>query len=195
MAILGLVGNKERSTVTDLELELSEPTPERIFVVAEAMQQGMSIDRIHELTHIEKWFLYKIQHIVHIAKQLEESPDPLESDQLVCRAKQAGFSDRQIGHLCEVEEFQVRQARERHGIHPCVKQIDTLAAEYPAQSNYLYLTYHGDEDDLQVEKRNSVMVLGSGSYRIGSSVEFDWCCVNTVQTLRSLNYRTISRYA
>ncbi len=191
IGVQGLVGNKDRSTVTDLELELREPTPERIFVVAEAMQQGMSIDRIHELTHIEKWFLYKIQHIVQIAKQLEESPNPLESDQLVCRAKQAGFSDRQIGHLCEVEEFQVRQARERHGIHPCVKQIDTLAAEYPAQSNYLYLTYHGDEDDLQVEKRNSVMVLGSGSYRIGSSVEFDWCCVNTVQTLRSLNYRTI----
>jgi len=191
IGVQGLVGNKERSTVTDLESELSEPTPERIFVVAEAMQQGMSIDRIYELTHIEKWFLYKIQHIVQIAKQLEESPGPLESDQLLCHAKQAGFSDRQIGQLCETEEFQVRQARERHGIHPCVKQIDTLAAEYPAQSNYLYLTYHGDEDDLQVEKRNSVIVLGSGSYRIGSSVEFDWCCVNTVQTLRSLNYRTI----
>ncbi len=191
IGVQGLVGNKERSNVADLELELSEPTPERIFVVAEAMQKGMSIDRIHELTHIEPWFLYKIQHIVQVAKQLEESSHPLESDQLLSHAKKSGFSDRQIGQLCGIEEFQVRQARERYGIHPSVKQIDTLAAEYPAQSNYLYLTYHGGEDDLQVEKRNSVIVLGSGSYRIGSSVEFDWCCVNTVNTLRSLNYRTI----
>lgn len=191
IGVQGLVGNKERSNVADLELELSEPTPERIFVVAEAMQKGMTINRIHELTHIEPWFLYKIQHIVQVAKQLEESQHPLESDQLLSHAKKSGFSDRQIGQLCGAEEFQVRQARERHGIHPAVKQIDTLAAEYPAQSNYLYLTYHGDEDDLQVEQRNSVIVLGSGSYRIGSSVEFDWCCVNTVNTLRSLNYRTI----
>ena len=191
IGVQGLVGNAQRSDVQDLESELREPTPERIFVVAEAMQKGLSIDRIHELTHIEKWFLYKIQHIVSVANQLEENAHSLESNQLLIHAKRAGFCDRQIAQLCGVEEFQVRQARERYGIHPSVKQIDTLAAEYPAQSNYLYLTYHGDEDDLQVEKRNSVVVLGSGSYRIGSSVEFDWCCVNTVNTLRSLNYRTI----
>jgi len=191
IGVQGLVGNAQRSKATDLESELRDPTPERIFVVAEAFEKGMSIDRIHELTHIEKWFLYKIQHIVQVAKQLENAPHPLESKELLCLAKQTGYSDRQIGQVCDIEELRVRQARERHGIYPSVKQIDTLAAEYPAQSNYLYLTYHGDEDDMQVERKNSVIVLGSGSYRIGSSVEFDWCCVNTVNALRTLNYRTI----
>jgi len=187
----GLVGQQKGTDKATLESELRDPTPERIFAIAGALQQGFSIDQIHELTHVEKWFLYKIQHIVELAARLKDHPNPMESDGLLLKAKQGGFSDRQIGFICGVEEFQVCQARDRYGIRPFVKQIDTLAAEYPAQSNYLYLTYSANEDDLQVEKRNSVMVLGSGSYRIGSSVEFDWCCVNTVHTLRDLNYRTI----
>ena len=189
IGVEGLIGKPNR--VLNLDSELREPTPERIFVIAQALQQGMSVERIHELTHIEEWFLYKIQHIVELGIQLQQETNPLESKTLLLRAKQAGFSDKQISRLCGLEEFQVGQARNRFGIRPSVKQIDTLAAEYPAQSNYLYLTYCGDEDDIPVEKQDSVIVLGSGAYRIGSSVEFDWCCVNTVHALREMKYRTI----
>lgn len=187
----GLVGRDRRFTFQDVEQELREPTPERIFAIPEAMRRGISIDRIHALSHIDKWFLYKIQHIVAIAEQLRQNADLIGSGELLLSAKQAGFSDRQIAGIVDSDESLVRQKREQYGIVPFVKQIDTLAAEYPARSNYLYLTYNGREDDIQFDRKNSVMVLGSGAYRIGSSVEFDWCCVNTVQTLRRLNYNTI----
>lgn len=191
IGVNGLIGNPGRTCVEDLESECRHPTPERIFAVAEALQRGMSVDRLYELSHIDKWFLHKLQRIVTIGQHLLKHPHPLESAKHLLEAKQAGFSDRQIAAILGLEEFQVRQARERHRINPVVKQIDTLAAEYPAQSNYLYLTFNGDEDDIGTAKQDSVVVLGSGSYRIGSSVEFDWCCVNTVQALRKMNYRTI----
>ena len=186
----GLVGNGG-SQFSDLERELSEPTPDRIFAIPEAIKEGFSIDRIHELSHIDKWFLYKIRNIVDIEKQIRCSRMETWSRELLVEAKQAGFADRQIAGLLGVDEYQVRHQRKAWKIFPCVKQIDTLAAEYPAQTNYLYLTYNGQEDDIAGDNPNSVIVLGSGAYRIGSSVEFDWCCVNAVQTLRRLGYRTV----
>jgi carbamoyl-phosphate synthase large subunit len=191
VGVLGLVGPGKSLEVHDVEQELGEPTPERIFAIPEAMRRGIPIERIHRLSHIDQWFLYKIQHIVEIARRLAETANPLGSRELVSDAKRAGFSDLQIAGLINSDEFQVRRQREELGIVPYVKQIDTLAAEYPARTNYLYLTYNGDEDDIVPDKTNSVIVLGSGAYRIGSSVEFDWCCVNTVQTLRRLRYNTI----
>ena len=175
----------------DLRRELCEPTPERIFAIPEAIKQGFSIDQIHQLSRIDRWFLHKIGHIVEIEMRLRNATGPFYPRELLLEAKRAGFSDHQIGDLLELDENQVRQQRERSGVIPCVKQIDTLAAEYPAQTNYLYLTYNGSEDDVVPEVGKSVIVLGSGAYRIGSSVEFDWCCVNTVLSLRRLNYKTI----
>jgi carbamoyl-phosphate synthase large subunit len=191
VGVQGLVGGNKSFDAPDVEHELGEPTPERIFAIPEAMRRGISIERIHGLSHIDEWFLHKIHHIVEIANRLVETTDPLASRELLLETKRAGFSDPQIAGLINSDEFQVRRQREQFGIVPYVKQIDTLAAEYPARSNYLYLTYNGDEDDIVIDQKNSVIVLGSGAYRIGSSVEFDWCCVNTVQTLRRLNYNTI----
>lgn len=187
---VGLIGNSKFSH-EDLERELREPTPHRIFAIPEAIKRGYSIDRIHHLTYIDRWFLFKIRNIVEIEKCLRNATGPYYPPELLREAKQAGFSDRQIGRLLDLQENQVRDQREKYGIVPCVKQIDTLGAEYPAQTNYLYLTYNGQVDDVACGGGNSVMVLGSGAYRIGSSVEFDWCSVNTVLTLRKLNYRTI----
>ena len=165
----------------DIEKALREPTPERIHGVLEALRRGMSVDRIHALSHIDRWFLQRLANIVRI----ERNPDLAE-------AKRAGFSDAQIARLSGKTAEQVRAEREAAGIVPCVKQIDTLAGEYPAQTNYLYLTYNGTEDDVAAGSlENAVLVLGSGAYRIGSSVEFDWCAVNTVQSLRRMGYRTI----
>jgi carbamoyl-phosphate synthase large subunit len=164
-----------------IEKVLREPTPERIYVALEALRRGTTIERIHELSHIDHWFLQKLAHIVAIEKSLD-----LEE------AKKAGFSDAQIAAIQNVTTEKVRAERERLGIKPCVKQIDTLAGEYPAQTNYLYLTYNGTEDDVPAGGlENAVMVLGSGAYRIGSSVEFDWCGVNAVQALRRMGYKTI----
>jgi carbamoyl-phosphate synthase large subunit len=166
---------------SDIEKALREPTPERIHGVLEALRRGMSVDRIHALSHIDRWFLQRLANIVRI----ERNPDLAE-------AKRAGFSDAQIARLSGKTAEQVRAEREAAGIVPCVKQIDTLAGEYPAQTNYLYLTYNGTEDDVAAGSlENAVLVLGSGAYRIGSSVEFDWCAVNTVQSLRRMGYRTI----
>jgi carbamoyl-phosphate synthase large subunit len=160
---------------------LREPTPERIYVALEALRRGTSIDEIHALSHIDNWFLQKLAHIVALEKNLDME-----------EAKKAGFSDAQIASLLKLEVEQVRAAREAAGIVPCAKQIDTLAGEYPAQTNYLYLTYNGTEDDVPAGGlENAVMVLGSGAYRIGSSVEFDWCGVNAVQALRRMGYKTI----
>jgi carbamoyl-phosphate synthase large subunit len=186
----GLVGN-DSFRFSDLERELHEPTHERIFAIPEAINQGYSIDRIHELSRIDKWFLYKIKKIVDIEVKVRQSAGRQCSRELLMEAKQSGFADQQIARSVGLEEAQVRELRHEYGIVPCVKQIDTLAAEYPAQTNYLYLTYNGQEDDVAFNGKNSIIVLGSGAYRIGSSVEFDWCCVNTVLTLRKLGYRTI----
>jgi len=186
----GLVGN-ENLQCKDLEGVLQNPTSERIFAIAEAMSNGYSIERIHQLSLIDQWFLYKIRRIVEMKERLCQRTDQGCSQELLLEAKQAGFADRQIGLLMSLTEPEVRAQREAWGIVPWVKQIDTLAAEYPAQTNYLYLTYNGQEDDVACGGENAVMVLGSGAYRIGSSVEFDWCCVTTVLTLKKLRYQTI----
>ncbi|MFQ5799703.1 MAG: carbamoyl-phosphate synthase large subunit, partial [Bacteroidota bacterium] len=188
--VCGLVGN-ENFAVTDVEKELREPTHERIFAIPEAMKRGYSIDTLYELTHINKWFLYQIQNLVELEKRLQQLTKPRIPRELLLKAKQAGFSDLQIAKLTGSEEFRIREQRKDYHIAPCVKQIDTLAAEYPAQTNYLYLTYSGTQDDIPFDAQNSVIVLGSGAYCIGSSVEFDWCCVTAVRTLKELGYNTI----
>ena len=190
IGVVGLVGN-DNFRCSSPEKELREPTPERVFAIPEALRQGYSIDRIQKLTHIDRWFLCKIANIVRISEDLRESNGQSCPKELLLQAKQSGFADRQIARLVGSQEAEVRQWRERNGISPWVKQIDTLAAEYPARTNYLYLTYNGEENDVAFNQPKTVVVLGSGAYRIGSSVEFDWCCVSTVYALRKLQYRTI----
>ena len=198
----GFVGNRELKISDDVRKELQEPTDMRIFAIAAAFEKGFSIDEIYELTRIDKWFLYKLRDVYEIQEKLKLHPtlESLSRD-LLLEAKQAGFSDFQIArsvlksgtNAMEEALLQVREYRKLLGVLPYVKQIDTLAAEYPAQTNYLYLTYHGDTHDIPFEKDNrSVIVLGSGAYRIGSSVEFDWCCVNAIQTIRKEGYRSIT---
>jgi carbamoyl-phosphate synthase large subunit len=196
----GFVSNRNVS-FSDIEKELSEPTDMRIFSIAGALEQGFDVDRIYELTKIDRWFLYKLQNISNIRKQLE-AYDSLESlpDRLLLHAKINGFSDFQITrHVLRPDNrtiseamLNVRRHRKSKGIVPYVKQIDTLAAEYPAVTNYLYLTYSGMEHDIWYENdKRSVIVLGSGAYRIGSSVEFDWCSVNAINTIRREGLRGV----
>lgn len=175
----------------NLDEELSKPTDKRIFAIASAMQKGYSVDKINELTKISKWFLYKMKNIIDAEKILTGKSLPQIDYDLLKAAKQKGFSDTQIAMLTDSTEMEVRNLRKKWNIIPNIKQIDTLAAEYPAQTNYLYLTYNGNEDDIKTAQPNQVAVLGSGAYRIGSSVEFDWCCVNAVMTLSELEYKTI----
>ncbi len=196
----GFTGNRN-IFFSDIEKELSQPTDMRIFAVAEAMDRGYSVDAIHELTMIDRWFLQKLKNISDTRNSLREC-DTLESasQELIREAKIYGFSDFQIAReilkpaegpmWAEVNE--VRNYRKSRGIIPWVKQIDTLAAEYPARTNYLYLTYSGSEHDIWFENdRQSVIVLGSGAYRIGSSVEFDWCSVNATNTIKHSGYRSV----
>ncbi len=171
--------------------ELKRPTNRRIFAIASAFENEYSPQQIHELTGINLWFLYKIQNIVEMKKQLESYHFDQLTLSVIKRSKQLGFSDMQIGEFTGADEQSVRNLRKKHSIIPYVKQIDTLAAEYPAQTNYLYLTYNASEHDLPFNKKNQIAVLGSGPYRIGSSVEFDWCCVNTILSLKAMDYKTI----
>ncbi len=175
----------------DLEKELKEPTDKRMFAVTEAIKKGYSIEKINELTKVNGWFLYKIKNIVDTEKKLQCCSLKNLSSPILKEAKQRGFSDLQIALLTNCNELDIRIKRKKLGIVPFVKQIDTLAAEYPAKTNYLYLTYNGCVDDIRFKDKNQVIVLGGGAYRIGSSVEFDWCCVNSISTLRNLKYRTI----
>ena len=192
----GLVYDKLKLN-PDLDSELKNPTDKRILAVAEAIKKGYSIDKIHSLSKIDKWFLYKIKNIVDAEKEIKKHDFKTLPKALLKLAKQQGFSDFQIAQMLfkdnkyEINVDMVRELRKKYGIIPAVKQIDTLAAEYPAKTNYLYMTYNGEEDDVKFDSKNSVVVLGSGAYRIGSSVEFDWCCVNAVMTLRGLKYNTI----
>jgi len=185
----GLVCNTLK--FNNLEKELKEPTDKRMFAIAEAIKRGFSIDKIYHLSKVDPWFLYKIKNIVEIEKKLRRYRVKNPPLSLLKEAKEKGFSDLQIAMLTGSNELAVRKRRKKLGVTPCVKQIDTLAAEYPAKTNYLYLTYNACEDDLDFKEKNQVVVLGGGAYRIGSSVEFDWCCVNSVATLRNLKYRTI----
>ena len=175
----------------DLDSEISQPTDKRMYAIAAALQQGYSVDKIHELSKITKWFLYKMKNIIDTEQHLSNKKLNQIDEDLMWEAKKNGFSDIQIGQLVDATEFEVRNYRKSLKVIPVVKQIDTLAAEYPAQTNYLYLTYHGKVDDIEVGQSNQIVVLGSGAYRIGSSVEFDWCGVNTVMTLNKLDYKTI----
>jgi carbamoyl-phosphate synthase large subunit len=175
----------------NIEHELAEPTHNRMFAIADAMRRGYSVKKLNRLTKVDPWFLYKIRSIVEIEKRLKGQDLKRLPPHLLKEAKQKGFSDGQIASLVGSTADAVRKKRKRHAIVPLVKRIDTLAAEYPAQTNYLYLTYNGTTDDLSFKEKKQVIVLGGGAYRIGSSVEFDWCCVNSVLTLRDLGYRTI----
>ena len=172
--------------------ELRKPTDQRMFVVADAIKAGMSIDEIHELSGIDPWFLHKIRNIVemHIRMKKGRFSEP-EFPDLLRRAKQLGFSDMKLSELMGVAPEKMRSLRKYHGIIPCVKQIDSLAAEYPAKTNYLYTTYNGSTDDIDFKEKGEVVVLGAGPIRIGSSVEFDWCTMNCVWELHEKGYTTI----
>ena len=197
----GFVGNKEIK-VENLDKALAEPTDKRIFMVSQALRHGYTVERIHELTKIDRWFLHKLKNIVQTAEELDDY-DKLEEipAELLTLAKQQGFSDFQIaravdptvtGSAANDAALAVRARRKELGIIPVVKQIDTLAAEYPAQTNYLYLTYNGSLSDISYEHDGrSIVVLGSGAYRIGSSVEFDWCSVNALMTVKKQGYRSV----
>ncbi|MFO7923622.1 MAG: carbamoyl-phosphate synthase (glutamine-hydrolyzing) large subunit [Bacteroidales bacterium] len=199
----GFVENRELETDVRSEIEdlLSNPTDMRIFIISMALRHNFTIDEIHDLTKIDRWFLYKLKNITDIHfllspySRIEDLPEGL-----MVEAKKAGFSDFQLARvLCrnsgeELTEYslRVREYRKKRGVLPVVKQIDTLAAEFPAQTNYLYLTYHGTANDpIKKEGKESVIVLGSGAYRIGSSVEFDWCSVNAVETIRKSGMRSV----
>lgn len=200
----GFVENKEL-VIPNIDKSLHEPTDKRIFVISKAMRAGYTVDQIHELTKIDCWFLQKLMNIVRTAHDLEEldgsitsAENPEKYYDLMRRAKIQGFSDFQIARAIWKEKMEdchmqwVRQFRKSLGIVPVVKQIDTLAAEYPAQTNYLYLTYSGIANDVKyLGDRKSIVVLGSGAYRIGSSVEFDWCGVQALNTIRKEGYRSV----
>ena len=196
----GFIENKEL-VIEDIDRALKEPTDKRIFIIAKAMAQGYTIDQIHDLTKIDKWFLQKLKNICDIDNRLHQCANinVLEAD-LLREAKIYGFTDFQVARALGMEKemdiedatLAVRAKRKQMGILPVVKQIDTLAAEYPAQTNYLYLTYSGVAHDITFESdKRSIVVLGSGAYRIGSSVEFDWCGVQALNTIRKEGYRSV----
>lgn len=197
----GFVENKELK-IDDIDAALREPTDKRVFIISKAMHKGYTIDQIHELTKIDRWFLYKLKHIIDIDERMKalKSINNLDKE-LLREAKVYGFTDFQIARAVGLEAemhsmakagLVVRQLRKGYGITPVVKQIDTLAAEYPAQTNYLYLTYAGEAHDIKFENdHKTVIVLGSGAYRIGSSVEFDWCGVQALNTIRQEGYRSV----
>ncbi|KAL2081572.1 hypothetical protein ACEWY4_023425 [Coilia grayii] len=174
----------------DLLQELAVPSSTRIFSLAKALHSGVSVDQIHQLTAIDKWFLHKLNRITELEQHLAQYNSISVPPELLLKAKQDGFSDRQVGQALGTHEGQARALRLRQNIRPWVKQIDTLAAEYPAVTNYLYCTYHGQEHDLDFSDP-SVMVLGCGPYHIGSSVEFDWCAVSSIRALRQMGQRTV----
>jgi carbamoyl-phosphate synthase large subunit len=196
----GFTGNRDLS-FTDIERELAEPTDMRIFSIAEALEKKMPIEKIYELTKIDRWFLYKLRNIISIKDQLEKFKALEEiPSELLSLSKIYGFSDFQVARhvlksvpaVANDDMMKVRNYRKSLGIVPWIKQIDTLAAEYPAKTNYLYLSYSGSEHDIISENDNrSVIVLGSGAYRIGSSVEFDWCSVNAIDTIRKEGFRSV----
>ena len=197
----GFVENKELK-IDDIDAALREPTDKRVFIISKAMHKGYTIDQIHELTKIDKWFLEKLKHIIDIDETLQRCTSVNVLDKELLRtAKVYGFTDFQIARAVGLEKemsnmhkaaLVVRNLRKSYGILPVVKQIDTLAAEYPAQTNYLYLTYSGVASDVRFDNdRRSIVVLGSGAYRIGSSVEFDWCGVQALNTIRREGYRSV----
>ena len=196
----GFVENRELE-IEDIDVALREPTDKRVFVISKAMHKGYTVDQIHELTKIDKWFLEKLQHIIDIDEAMKKCNINTLDKELLRTAKVYGFTDFQIARAVGLEDelksmrkasLVVRNRRKNYGILPVVKQIDTLAAEYPAQTNYLYVTYAGVKSDITFENdHRSIIVLGSGAYRIGSSVEFDWCGVQALNTIRKEGYRSV----
>ena len=196
----GFVENKELE-IEDIDAALREPTDKRVFVISKAMHKGYTVDQIYDLTKIDKWFLEKLQHIIDIDEAMKKCNINTLDKELLRTAKVYGFTDFQIARAVGLEDelksmrkasLVVRSRRKNYGILPVVKQIDTLAAEYPAQTNYLYVTYAGVKSDITFENdKRSIIVLGSGAYRIGSSVEFDWCGVQALNTIRKEGYRSI----
>ncbi|XP_050974207.1 carbamoyl-phosphate synthase [ammonia], mitochondrial isoform X2 [Labeo rohita] len=174
----------------DLERELSLPSSTRIFSLAQALHSGVTVDQIHDLTAIDKWFLHKLKHITAMEQLLGQYNSATVPRDLLLRAKMDGFSDRQVGQALDISEGEARTLRLNQNIRPWVKQIDTLAAEYPAATNYLYCTYHGQEHDLDF-KDHGIMIVGCGPYHIGSSVEFDWCAVSSIRALRQMGKCTV----
>ncbi|KAE8299438.1 Carbamoyl-phosphate synthase [ammonia], mitochondrial [Larimichthys crocea] len=174
----------------DLQQELAVPSSTRIFSLAKSLHSGISVDQIHQLTAIDKWFLHKLHKITQLEQHLANYRSATVPKGLLLKAKQDGFSDRQVGQILGSSEKAARELRLSHGIKPWVKQIDTLAAEYPAMTNYLYCTYNGQEHDLDF-KDQGIMVLGCGPYHIGSSVEFDWCAVSSIRALRQMGKKTV----
>jgi carbamoyl-phosphate synthase large subunit len=207
IGLKGIVLNDEDlvppKSVDELKEEMKNPTDKRILYIPEAIKKGISIDEIYQLSMIDKWFLYKIKHIVEIEEMLTKINILTEENlkiEVIKYAKKYGFSDGQIAKAWKVDPFIIQQMRNRFGILPVVKQIDTLAAEWPAKTNYLYLTYGGTKDDIDFEKsyeefkdplKKKIVVLGSGVYRIGSSVEFDWCCVNMAWSLKKAGIQEV----
>jgi len=198
---IGLVCNPEEKIVSieEVKEELSNPTDKRIFMIVKALKMGITIQEINKLTGIDKFFIQKIKNTVEMENRLMKyaerykngNPSRKELFEIIHEAKRLGFSDKQIAFCFGVSEFEVRKLRKKLGVIPVVKQIDTLAAEWSAKTNYLYVTYGGEEDDVKPSGEESIIVLGSGVYRIGSSVEFDWCSVNTVWALKERGYKVI----
>ena len=196
----GFVENKELE-IEDIDAALREPTDKRVFVISKAMHKGYTVDQIHDLTKIDKWFLEKLKHIIDIDEAMKKCNINTLDKELLRTAKVYGFTDFQIARAVGLEDelksmrkasLVVRSRRKNYCILPVVKQIDTLAAEYPAQTNYLYVTYAGVKSDITFENdKRSIIVLGSGAYRIGSSVEFDWCGVQALNTIRKEGYRSV----
>ena len=196
----GFVENKELE-IDDIDAALREPTDKRVFVISKAMHKGYTVDQIHDLTKIDKWFLEKLKHIIDIDEEMKKCNINTLDQDLLRSAKVYGFTDFQVARAVGLEQelgnmhkaaLLVRNKRKSYGILPVVKQIDTLAAEYPAQTNYLYVTYAGVKSDITFENdHRSIIVLGSGAYRIGSSVEFDWCGVQALNTIRKEGWRSV----
>ncbi len=189
MLDIGVFGlDKNAYAVEDVKDALRNPTPTRIFALARALSQGMTVDEIHDLTKIDKWFLHGLADIMAVDTELENGE---LTEELMTRAKKLGFSDQGISRRSGKEQNAVRQERLKVGLHSNLAKIDTLAAEFPAETNYLYSTYHASANESPRSRRKQVMVLGSGTYRIGSSVEFDWCCVNAAEAASELGYDTL----
>lgn len=186
----GLTANEDvKLEIDEIDHDITHPTPKRILVIAEAIRNGYSTKKIAKMSGIDLWFLDKLKNIVELSEKIRKEKN-LDKE-LILKAKKYGFSDKQIGFLKGKLAREVRALRQKFGIYPSIKQIDTLAAEYPANTNYLYVTYHGNKNDVVPTKKKKIIVLGSGAYCIGSSVEFDWCCVNAVNAAKKDGYETI----
>src|SRR3989344_821090 len=199
MGFHGLVANNiGLDDAQDIKNELRNPTDKRLLAVVDALKKNLAVDEIYELTKIDRWFLHKISHVIETEKELKKYELEKIPKEILRKAKEQGFSDFQVAKITgsgnsdiQKRALEARNLRKKYGILPYVKQIDTLAAEYPAKTNYLYMTYNGSSDDISFGNKKNVIVLGSGVYRIGSSVEFDWCCVNAVMAVKNLGYSSI----